>query len=204
MRIFGHILNAVEVLISANVVVFILTITFPEMMRYLALQPAAIFGQPWTIITSMFVHSRADFNHILFNMIALFFFGRYLEGILGEKDFLRVYFAGGLVSGIVCLITAFTGITDPNMYIVGASGAIFAVGATLAILRPHLKVILFPIPIQVPLYIVVFGIWVVMSFDPHTAWQGHMGGLIAGVIYGYHFKKKSIRGPVQYGAGRYY
>ena len=195
-------MDAVEALIIANVLCFIITLVNPEfILDNFALIPVEILEKPWGIVTSMFLH--AGFNHILFNMIALFFFGLYLKRVIGENEFLKVYLIGGICSGIFTVITSFIGLTDLNISVVGASGAIFAVGATLAILRPNLQVVLFPIPIPMPLYIAVFGFMLILSFMPGISWSGHLGGLLTGMIFGYYFKRKGL-GLESYGVYSWY
>ena len=49
--------------------------------------------KPFQYITSMFMH--ANFTHLLFNMLALFFLGPYVESYLGAKKFLILYFTAG-------------------------------------------------------------------------------------------------------------
>ena len=73
---------------------------------------------------------------------------------------------------------------------VGASGAVFAVGGALAVMRPKLKVFIFPIPLPLNLWIAVIGGLVILSFLPYVAWQAHLGGLIVGLIAGYIFRRK--------------
>jgi len=73
---------------------------------------------------------------------------------------------------------------------VGASGAVFALGGALAIMRPKLKVIIFPIPIPLDLWIAVIGGFLVISFLPYIAWQAHLGGLVTGLVAGYFFRKR--------------
>ncbi|MDD4898888.1 MAG: rhomboid family intramembrane serine protease, partial [Methanocellales archaeon] len=79
---------------------------------------------------------------------------------------------------------------DPNSIAVGASGAIFALGGTLSVLRPNLKVFIIPFPIPIPLWIAVIGGFLVLSLMPSISWQAHLGGLIAGLVFGYYFKNK--------------
>jgi membrane associated rhomboid family serine protease len=76
---------------------------------------------------------------------------------------------------------------------VGASGAIFALGGALAMLRPKLPVLVFPIPVPMPLWIAVIGSFVVLSFIPSVAWQAHLGGLIVGLVAGYFFRRRERR-----------
>jgi membrane associated rhomboid family serine protease len=75
--------------------------------------------------------------------------------------------------------------------VVGASGAIFAVAGALAMLVPKLQVrVWFVLPM--PLWAVVvifFGIWSIPGFIPLIAWQAHLGGILAGLIAGYFFRR---------------
>jgi membrane associated rhomboid family serine protease len=81
-------------------------------------------SQPWTIVSAMFVHD--GIYHILFNMIALYFYGMYVLTLVGEARFFLVYFIGGLIGNALFLLLA-----GPYSVAVGASGAIFALGGTL-------------------------------------------------------------------------
>jgi membrane associated rhomboid family serine protease len=62
---------------------------------------------PWQIITHMFMHF--DMQHLLFNMVGLWFFGRKLEILWGSKRFLGFYFFAGLGATVLSIsIAAFT------------------------------------------------------------------------------------------------
>src|ERR1700761_8674096 len=50
--------------------------------------------KPWQIITYMFIHG--GWEHILFNMFALFSFGPILEYSIGSKKFFNLYFICGI------------------------------------------------------------------------------------------------------------
>lgn len=104
-------------------------------------------SQPWTIVSSMFAHD--GIYHILFNMIALYFYGMYVLALVGEARFFLVYFIGGLVGN------AFFLLTNHIDFAVGASGAIFALGGLLVVLVPRLKVMIFPIPVRIDLWIAI-------------------------------------------------
>lgn len=146
-----------------------------DLMSPLALQRATFLARPWTIVTNLFVHG--GIFHLLANMLTLFFFGRFLTGLIGTRVFLTIYFFGGILGNIFCLLlTPFA--------VIGASGAVFALGGTLAVLTPRLRVFVFPIPVPMPLWVAVIGGFVVLSFFPNVAWQGHLGGLLFGLIAG--------------------
>ncbi len=175
--------NLVWALIGLNVIVFIATIINQgRVYDYLAFQPASFSKQPWTIITSIFVH--AGIWHILFNMLTLYFFGTFLLGMIGEGKFLIVYFGGGILGSILFMLLA-----PPYATVVGASGAVFSLGGALAILRPKVPVMVFPIPAPIPLWVAVIGGFLLVSFLGGIAWQAHLGGIIFGLIYGYFLKR---------------
>jgi len=166
-----------------NLLLFVVTLIVPTLILLLGLIPAGILDRPWTIITSIFLHG--GIGHILANMITLYFFGRYLCALIGGRKFLTVYFVGGILGNILYILLA-----PPFSIAIGASGAIFAVGGTLAVLRPKIRVFVFPIPIPFPLWVAVIGGFLIVSFFPNVAWQAHLGGLAFGLTVGYFFRKR--------------
>jgi len=183
-------LNALSFLIAVNILIFIAELLTGGGIAWqspaiplLGLTPAYFLHQPWTIITNLFVHG--GFRHILFNMISLYFLGSFLLRLVGEKNFLKVYFAGGLLGNIFFLLLN----QHPLIPGIGASGAIFALGGALAIMVPRLRVFVFPVPVPIPLWIATI-ILLLLSFLPSIAWQAHLGGLALGLIAGYFFKKR--------------
>ena len=95
-------LTPIWVLIGLNLLLFIATLIVPRLILFLGLMPAGILTRPWTIITNLFLHG--SIGHILANMITLYFFGRYLCALVGEKKFLAVYFIGGILGNIFYII----------------------------------------------------------------------------------------------------
>jgi membrane associated rhomboid family serine protease len=183
-------LNPVFIIIGINVVIFIAVNVSSGLLVDLALwAPLDLFIQyPWGIVTSMFTHQ--DFTHILFNMLTLYFFGSYLLKMIGTKKLLVTYFGGGLLGGIFYVLIST--LMNPGIGIpaIGASGAIFALGGTLAVLMPQMKVYIMFIPIPIPLWIAVIGGCVLMSFFANVAWEAHLGGLIFGLAAGYIIKNQ--------------
>ena len=176
--------NLIWTLIGLNVIVFIASIVNQDsVFGLLALQPASFTERPWTIITTLFVH--ADFLHILFNMLTFYFFGTFLLGLVGEGKFLIIYFGGGILGNALFMLLA-----PSYSVVVGASGAIFSLGGALAVLRPRIPVMIFPIPVPVPLWAAVIGGFLVVSFLPGVAWQAHLGGIIFGLIAGYVIRRR--------------
>ena len=176
-------MTAIWVLLAVNFMVFVATFIAPEGLYLLGLRPALLASRPWTIISSMFAH--ASLWHLIGNMITLFFFGSYLLRLVGEVRFLIVYFVGGLVGNALFILLA-----NPLSIAVGASGAVFALGGALAVMRPKLKIMIFPLPIPMNLWIAVIGGFLLISFMPGVGWQAHLGGLLVGLISGYIFRRK--------------
>jgi membrane associated rhomboid family serine protease len=160
-----------------------------DLVPLLGLQTASFLERPWTIVTNLFVHG--GIWHLLFNMITLYFFGTFLIRLVGTRDFLIIYFLGGIAGNIVFMLFAyFHFLTSPFSIVIGASGAIFALGGALALLTPRLRVFVFPIPVPVPLWIAVIGGFFIMSFVGGVAWQGHLGGLVFGLLAGLVLRRR--------------
>ena len=176
------------VLVIVNVLVYI-AINIAGLMdvsiiRYLGLSVSTFLREPWTIISYMFTHQ--DFFHLLANMLTLYFFGSFLNRITGVKTFLLVYFLGGIVAGIFVLLLSFS----PYSLTIGASGAVFALGGVLTVLTPQLKVFIFPIPAPVPLWVAIVLGFFVMMLMPNVSWQGHLGGLLLGLLAGLYLRRR--------------
>ena len=184
----GAILGPLGFLIVANLIVWLASsIRHDLFVSLFGLSRDGFFSQPWTIVTNMFVHD--DFGHIFANMLTLYFYGSYLINVVGERNFFIVYFIGGLVGNVAYLLMA-----SPFTIAIGASGAVFAVGGALAVLRPKLKVFIFPIPVALPLWVVVVGGFFILTpfggAGQGIAWQAHLGGLALGLLAGYVFRKR--------------
>jgi len=182
----GFSIGPVGYLILANIVMLIITYVYSDTIYLLGLRPADFLERPWALITSIFVH--AGLWHLLGNMIALFFFGTYLIRLVGERNFLITYFCGGLLGNVLYLLLA-----PPLAIAVGASGAVFALGGALTVIMPQLRVLVFPIPAPLPLWVAILGGFLLMSFLPNVAWQAHLGGIAFGAIAGLIFRRRTRR-----------
>ena len=178
-------LNPIWVLIIVNFLLFIAVAIVPELIFLLGLRPETeiFLLQPWTLVTNLFIH--AGLFHIIANMMTLYFFGSYLSRLVGENKLLIVYFGGGILGNILFILLG-----PPFSVAVGASGAVFALGGVLAVMRPKLRVFVFPIPAPIPLWVAVIGGFFILSFLPFIAWQAHLGGLVLGLVAGFFFRKR--------------
>ena len=186
----GPALGAVEYLILTNLLLYIAVSINDHLILLFGFQPSDFLQQPWTIITSLFIHAPfPSIGHILGNMITLYFFGNYLIGLVGERNVLLVYFIGGIIGNLFMFLS-------PASLVIGASGAIFAVGGALAVLRPRWTVYVFPIPVPMPLWVAVIGGFLLtfaVSYTASIAWEAHLGGLAFGLVMGYIFRRRERR-----------
>ncbi len=169
-------------LILANVVVYVLTLLRPAFLQFLSFVPLMFFERPWTVLTYMFAHDVSGFTHILFNMLALFFFGPRLEHELGGKHFLGLYFVSGLMGAVLHLLF------NPLSPIIGASGATFGVMLGYAFFWPRDKVYIWGV-LPVEVRIMVIGMTVLSLFggfggaSDGIAHFAHLGGFLGGYAY---------------------
>lgn len=159
---------------------------FVPIWPWFAFTPVKAFEQPWTFITSIFLH--ADIMHLFFNMFALFIFGLYLEARTTTKQFLFIFFLAGIFGNIAYWLTAPLG-TIPA---VGASGAIYGIMGMLATLYPGLIVYVGYVPMPM---IFAAVLWFVMEFTgmfvpSNIAHQAHLAGLVIGAAYGLYIRKQ--------------
>lgn len=142
------------------------------------------FFEPWRMLTSVFVHSTDLIFHVLLNMYMLFIFGPILEGMLGRSRFLALYLLCGLGGSLGVLF-----LSDPQVAVVGASGAIFGLVGALLVIQRRLGG-------NSTQLLVLVGINLVIGFIPglNIAWQAHVGGMIAGALIGLIFVQTRRRG----------
>ncbi|MCE5268097.1 MAG: rhomboid family intramembrane serine protease [Planctomycetaceae bacterium] len=142
----------------------------------------------WQFLTAGFAHSPTNFQHILFNMIALFFFGRPVEQVYGSKEYIRVYLATVVFASIVwTLANKISGTQGAVMY--GASGAIAGTVILFALNFPRATVLLFfVIPMPAWLAGVLFvGLDMLGAFGVRSgeniAFSAHLAGAAFAFLY---------------------
>jgi len=214
----------VKNLIIINVLVFVGQLTISHLTERFMLYPIMPAGfrswlteqnalddyqkfQPYQIFTHLFSHSPTMFAHILFNMFALWMFGRILENVWGPKRFLIFYLASGIGAAALHLamqyfrceqvwqsIQAGNAPTPEKIFgaispALGASGAIMGLFAAFAFLFPNTELIFLfiPFPIKAKWMVLImvgldlFGGFSKTSGD-NVAHFAHLGGAITGFI----------------------
>ncbi len=86
----------VKQLLLINVIVFVVAYFVMPSLQYLLplYYPGTGHFPPFQIVTNIFMHG--DANHLIFNMLSLFFLGPWLESKLGAQKFLILYLSAGI------------------------------------------------------------------------------------------------------------
>ncbi|MEU1403591.1 rhomboid family intramembrane serine protease [Streptomyces sp. NPDC005728] len=130
-------------------------------------------GQWERLLTGAFLHlpptEGIGVLHIVMNMASLWTVGRIVEAQLGRARYLALYLLSALGGSVLELLIA------PDELSVGASGAIFGLGAAYWVMGRRLGHDMQ----AVNRYMTDLLLWLVISAGM-TSWQGHLGGLLAG------------------------
>lgn len=186
---FSYTYNNVALhIILVNVIIYFLQKYFRQhgvyIEQWFALNPHLFFERKmfWQIFTYMFLHG--SFLHIFFNMLAIFWFGVAIERKMGSKEFLLFYLLCGTLAGLfmsVCYY--FLGIYS---YVLGASGALYAVMFAFAVLYPDSTIYLY-FAIPIPAAVLIIGYFVLEFLQifrsDGVAHLGHFFGLILAWVY---------------------
>jgi len=190
------IINVVVFLVLAVIKVFSVVTDFTGVFDVIHAQlsiPAPFFSfiqKPWTVITYAFVHDLTSIWHILFNMLALYWFGKLFIEYLGSDKLIAVYLLGAIAGGLLYLLVYNTipyyQARMPVLGMVGASAAVYAVLVAAATLLPdYTFFLIFFGPVRIK-YIAL--IYIVISFLGSVGLNAggniaHLGGAFIGYLY---------------------
>ncbi len=180
-------------LIMLNFVVMVFMALMPQyspfVIEHLRLWPleAPLYGYPtfelWQLVSYMFLHG--DFTHLLFNMFALWMFGRQLEYDLGSKRFLTYYLLTGIGAGVLNLLVM--SLTGDYGSTIGASGAVYGILLAFGVLHPNVPLYLFfiPVPIKAKWFVIGYGALELLqgvAVNDNVAHFAHLGGMVFGLL----------------------
>lgn len=170
---------------------------------------------PLQLVTYMFMH--ANFQHLFFNMFAVFMFGAVLEQVWGPKRFLVYYLICGIGAGLVqegvqyiqyinnwvhySTVDTGYGIIPmaeflDTMTTVGASGAVYGILLAFGMLFPNNQLFVFPIPVPIKAKYFVVGYAVIelllgFGASDQVAHFAHLGGMLFGLILILYWRKQN-------------
>jgi len=175
------------ILIAVTVLVSWLAFERPPLLNRLILWPPAIDRnhQYDRLLTHGFIH--ADWSHLLFNMITLYFFGRVIETVIGQLigpfGFLLFYLSAIVIA---ILPTYLRHRHDPTYRSLGASGAVSAVLFAFVLIKPWSMIIVFVLPMPAILYAVgyvAYSFWMDRRGGDNINHSAHLSGAIYGVLF---------------------
>lgn len=200
MRPFRFLPKAIQVMLLANAVVFIVAYFLGTLMGLHLNVPGAGYGnirdyivyfgaffptsplEAWRYLTYMFVH--VDFWHFVFNMLMLWMFGSSVAEYMGVKHFTAMYLFCGVFAAFFSYLLCTVGLT--NNPIIGASGALMGIFVACYKFFPESRILMF---FFVPMKL-KHAMWVMVIFDLLMAPSGdgvahfaHLGGVAGGFIY---------------------
>lgn len=175
--------NMMWLLIAVNVLLFILGKSYPLYSFDIKLLP---------IVASIFSH--ANFGHIFFNMFSLYIFGSLIARRVGFWKFFGLYMTSGIIGNLV-----FMALFHGQYILLGASGAVFGIMMTTAMLDPDRRFVLIFMPfyqIKTKTLIIAFTVIEIISqignAHSRTAHLAHLGGFLGGYLFTLFFLKKQI------------
>lgn len=145
-------------------------------------------GHYWVLVTSVFSHTWTF--HMIFNMMVLNSFGRFMESFLGLRAYILFYLIAGIVSSLAHALVSTYLMGQPGLPALGASGSLAGLILLFALVYPREKIMLFfflPLPALVgALAFVGIDIWGLISQAKggglpigHGA---HLGGSLTGLM----------------------
>jgi membrane associated rhomboid family serine protease len=147
------------------------------------------YFSPWQLLSYAFLHG--SFNHLFFNMFAVWMFGTPLEQAWGRQRFL-VYYGACVVGAAVVqlLVQLFEGGIYPT---IGASGGVFGLLLAYGAMWPENRIFLlfFPVPVKAKWFVLIYGcIELMLGFTramPGIAHFAHLGGMFFGAVLLYRW-----------------
>lgn len=177
------------VIIAVTALVSWMAFSNPRLLDRLILWPPAIdrSKQYDRLITHGFIH--ADFGHLLFNMVTLYFFSDRVETLVVERIGMVGYVAFYLSAIVVAILPTYSAHRhDAGYRSLGASGAVSAVLFAYILLNPWAGIYLFFIPIPIPAIVyavlyVGYSIWMDRRGGGNVNHSAHLWGAAYGVMF---------------------
>ena len=165
--------------------------------------------RPHQFITYLFMHG--SFEHLFFNMFALWMFGRIIEQVMGQKRFLTYYMVCGIGAGLIQELVQYIHYLSLapelsmisrdqlaealNMWnTVGASGAVYGILLAFGMTFPEERMFIIPIPVPIKAKYFVVGYAVIellsamLRSNDGVAHMAHLGGMLFGLFMLLHWR----------------
>lgn len=140
------------------------------------------YFQIWQPLSYAFLHG--SFNHLFFNMFAVWMFGTPLERAWGSQRFVSFYVACVLGAAVAqILVQQISGGIYPT---IGASGGVFGLLLAYGVMWPENRLFLlfFPVPVKAKWFVLIYGgaelLFGLTGTVPGIAHFAHLGGMVFG------------------------
>ncbi len=138
----------------------------------------------WRLVTYSFLHDPNGINHIAFNMLGVWVFGRMLGRVYSSRELLAFYLCAVIFAGVLHLIYGIA--THSFRPAIGASGGVFGLAFLAAVRFPRERLLLmFILPIELRFLAVLYAVTGIFAAGANVAHMAHAGGAIFGLAYGY-------------------
>lgn len=179
---FSTLFNAGDV-VDGMVSLFALPSSFPQLAM-----------RPWTLFTYMFLHK--DFSHILWNMLALFFFGRVFLNFYSVRHFVGMYLLGGFLGGVAFVLSYnlfpyFAPVVSMGT-LEGASASVLAIIVASAVRSPEYRVNMFlfgSVKLSTLAFVMVAISLLMLPMGNAGGNIAHVGGAFSGWLMAYMLGK---------------
>ncbi|MGM5630783.1 rhomboid family intramembrane serine protease [Apibacter raozihei] len=133
--------------------------------KYILLSYNSVFPFLWTFVTFIFVN--LNFLDLALTMIMIYFVEKIFRMFFNGESFIKFFFLGSFAGALAFILCSFLS-GFRSQYLQGATLGIYSVLLAVISYNPKMKVSLFPLPVQFPIYILGM---IIIGLDLITAWS---------------------------------
>lgn len=190
---------AVFIVVSIALLISTLSVVSTRWIQYV-MMPASgwqFLRQPWSIITYMFLHT--SIIHLIFNVLALYWFGKFFLSYYSQKQLTSLYIIGGIFGALVYMLgynlIPYFSASSVYSYLLGASASVMAILFAPVVTDPNREIrlaLIGNIKLKyLGLAFLLIDLLGIGATNPGGS-MAHIGGAIAGCIFALLLNKKGI------------
>lgn len=160
---------------------------YSAIVEYLSIpgEHIKLMTRPWTVLTHLFIHR--GFWHLFWNMLMLYWFGRIVGDLIGDKHILPLYLLGGLAGAVAYVIAYMVIPLTVGSYALGASAAVMAMVMASGRIAPEYEMRLILIgKVKLKFVVIVILLFDLIGAGGSNNTGGHIAHL-AGITMGWVF-----------------
>lgn len=138
----------------------------------------------WRLVTYGFLHNPDGPQHIVFNMLGLWVFGKMLSRVYSSRELLSFYLGAVIFAGVLHLLYGLA--TNDVHPAIGASGGVYGLVFLTAVKFSREQILLmFVLPIEMRFVAVLYAVTGIFAAGENVAHMAHLGGALFGLAYGW-------------------